>query len=260
MYDGLPILGICGWSGSGKTTLIEALVTRFRAQGLSVAVVKHDVHGVDLDHVGKDSDRLFRAGADALLQGPNEELFRLHTLPNSGLHELLGSVALQYDLLLVEGHKGTPLPKVWLLSAGEGEPPPHIGGILAALGRDADRVDAMAGILREWLPRQWRKTPIFGCVLALNGRRGGSVPHVPLQGDRRECLQQTVELLRQVTDEVVVPSADTLPGEWQGCVRLPDVRDAHGPLASAIAAVLLLSTKSGAWRSTGSHSVMQINW
>ena len=61
MLEGLPVLGVCGWSGSGKTTLIEAILPAFRAKGLKIAVIKHDVHGLDIDRPGKDSDRLFRA-------------------------------------------------------------------------------------------------------------------------------------------------------------------------------------------------------
>jgi len=58
----LPIIGLCGSSGAGKTTLVEALIPRFTARGIRVAVVKHGAHRVQVDVPGKDSDRLFRPG------------------------------------------------------------------------------------------------------------------------------------------------------------------------------------------------------
>ena len=72
----VPALGVCGWKGAGKTTLLEAVIPILRRRNLRVRVLKHDAHGIDLDHSGKDSDRMFRAGADVFLQGPGEEAER----------------------------------------------------------------------------------------------------------------------------------------------------------------------------------------
>src|SRR3990172_2773882 len=94
----LPVFGVCGWSGSGKTTLIEAILPRLLQRGLSVAVVKHDVHGVSVDCSGADSDRFFQAGADVLLQGPTEQFFRRHCQAvDSDLAEWV-DLATRYDL------------------------------------------------------------------------------------------------------------------------------------------------------------------
>ena len=79
MLADLPIFAICGHSGSGKTTLLEALLSRLRASGLALAVAKFHAHRIDVDRPGKDSDRLFRTGADVFLQGPDEGFSR--TLP-----------------------------------------------------------------------------------------------------------------------------------------------------------------------------------
>ncbi len=110
MLDNLPVFAICGWSGSGKTTLIEQIIPPLRKKGLKVVVVKHDTHGINVDHPGKDSDRFFKAGADVLLQGPEEKLLRLQQTSHQGLSRVLNVLAQQYDLVLVEGHKGTPVP------------------------------------------------------------------------------------------------------------------------------------------------------
>jgi len=146
---GLPLLAVCGHSGSGKTTLIEAAARRLRRRGLAVAVVKHDVHGVNVDRPGKDSDRIFRSGADVFLHGPGERLARLHS---GGFNELLQ----RYDLVLVEGGKRSPLPKVWLLGPRESAPPGGVGKILAVLPRGVKRLEAFMAILDDRLRRPSR--------------------------------------------------------------------------------------------------------
>lgn len=67
----LPILAVCGWSGSGKTTLIEPLVRQLCRRGCKVAIVKHDVHGLDADRPGKDSDRTIAIARCGRGQGPD---------------------------------------------------------------------------------------------------------------------------------------------------------------------------------------------
>jgi molybdopterin-guanine dinucleotide biosynthesis protein len=73
-----PAFGICGYSGAGKTTLIEAHLPRLTARGWRIAVVKQDAHGLSLDRGGKDSDRLFRAGADIVIRDPDQVFIRRH--------------------------------------------------------------------------------------------------------------------------------------------------------------------------------------
>ena len=119
MFDNLPAFAICGWSGSGKTTLIEQIIPTLCKKGLKIVVVKHDTHGIDVDNTGKDSDRFLQAGADVLLQGPKEELQRIHRSDSESLRVILARLAQQYDLVLIEGNKGTALPKIWLLSEDE---------------------------------------------------------------------------------------------------------------------------------------------
>jgi len=104
--DHLPVFGICGWSASGKTTLIEQLLPKLRNRGLQIVVVKHDSHRLNIDHPGKNSDRLFKSGADVILHSSDENLLRLHKSVDDKYSDFqLQSLANQYDLVLVEGHK-----------------------------------------------------------------------------------------------------------------------------------------------------------
>src|SRR5512139_3427672 len=59
----IPIVSIVGKSDSGKTTLIEKLIAELTNRGFRVATIKHNRHGFEIDHEGKDSWRHKRAGA-----------------------------------------------------------------------------------------------------------------------------------------------------------------------------------------------------
>ena len=237
MLADLPIFGICGYSDSGKTTLIEQLIPRLSAKGLKVAVVKHDAHGIVVDKPGKDSDRFFRSGADVFLQGPQEEFFRFHTSDHSKLPYELKSLTRQYDMVLVEGRKNTPLAKVWLLSDNESKPPSGIDGIIDILPRDTDRVDTVMSMLDDWLPGQWLKTPVFGCVL-IGGRntRMGTPKHLIVENGKT-WLEKTICILKNVTQKVVIAGAGDVPDEINGIIRLPDVPDIQGPMSGILSAM-----------------------
>ena len=235
--DSLPILGICGWSGSGKTTLIEQVTPKLAEKGLKVAVIKHDAHGIDIDRPGKDSDRLYRAGADVLLRGPAQEFFRVHRTEGSDLTGSLASLADRYDLVLVEGHKGTPLPKVWLLGDDQAEPPADVAKVAAVLSRDADRPAALLSLLDDFLTEQWLKTPVFGCVL-IGGKssRMGAPKHL-LQGNGRTWLERTAELLGGICESVVIAGGGVVPEAAACYPRLVDVPDAKGPMSGILSAM-----------------------
>lgn len=237
MLADLPVFGICGWSGAGKTTLIERVVRHLCARGLKVAVAKHDVHGIDVDRPGKDTDRFFQAGADVLLQGPVEDFSRAHGTGDHRLIPTLHALVRRYDLVLVEGHKGTPLPKAWLLGANENTPPPEASSVVATLPRDSNRVGALLTILDDWLPRQWFKAPVFGCVL-IGGKstRFGRPKHLA-KTNGKTWLERTVELLREVTQTVAVVGEGEVPKGLVDNVHLPDIHDAAGPMAGLLAAM-----------------------
>jgi len=237
MFADLPIFGICGFKGSGKTTLIERLVPRLLTGGLKVAVVKHDAHGIVVDKPGKDSDRFFRSGTDVFLQGSEEEFSRVHPSDDSELSYTLLSLSEYYDIVLVEGRKNTPLTKVWLMSDRESEPPPNIDGIIAALPRDTDRVGKAISILDDWLPEQWIKPPVFGCVL-IGGRnvRMGKPKHLLVETGKT-WLEKIIERLKHVCQKVVIVGNGTVPGVFNGMIRLPDIPDSRGPMAGILSAM-----------------------
>ena len=232
-----PAFGICGWSGSGKTSLIEGVLPHLCKKGLKVAVLKHTDHEIQVDHPGKDSDLLFRCGADVFLNGSQEGLLRSHGTAHLSLAALLSSLPLKYDLVLVEGHKNLPLPKVWLVDSDQGSAPTEIEGIVATLPPGSGRLESFLSILDDWFAQQWLKTPILGCVL-IGGQssRMGHPKHM-IQKNGRTWIERTVELLEQLTSRVIIAGTGTLPESVRDCDRLVDVPHVRGPMAGILAAL-----------------------
>ncbi len=110
----MRIFGFAGFSGSGKTTLIEKLIPRFVAEGLRVSLVKHAHHGFDVDQPGKDSYRHREAGCGEVLVTSSRRWALMHELrgaPEPSLEGLMAKLS-PCDLLLVEGFKHEPIPKI----------------------------------------------------------------------------------------------------------------------------------------------------
>ena len=235
MADHLPILGICGWSGSGKTTLIEQVVPELLGRGLKVAILKHDAHGLDVDTPGKDSDRFFNTGADVLAHGPEQTFLRVHR-SGAKLNELLEPLAFQYDLILVEGHKRSDIPKVWLLADDGAAPPEETGPPLLVLSRDAGRPEAVKPLIEEFLADRLAAEPLYGCVL-IGGKstRMGTPKHlIETDGNGKTWLARTIEYMEQTVSTVVISGAGEVPEELSGYTRLSDAPDARGPMSGLL--------------------------
>ena len=119
----MRIFGFAGWSGSGKTTLVEKLIPRFVQRGLRVSLVKHAHHNFDVDTPGKDSYRHRQAGASEILVTSSRRWVLMHELRGAqepSFDEQVKRVS-PCDLLLVEGFKFAPIPKleVWRKETGE---------------------------------------------------------------------------------------------------------------------------------------------
>jgi len=120
----MRIFGLAGWSGSGKTTLMTALIPVLVARGVTVSTVKHAHHAFDLDREGKDSWRHREAGAREVMISSARRWAIMHELrgaPEPGLDELLTHLS-PVDLLLVEGFKFHPHPKLEIHRPALGKP------------------------------------------------------------------------------------------------------------------------------------------
>lgn len=233
----LPILAVGGAHDAGKTTLLEALVPMVAARGLAVAVVKSAGSRIEVDRPGKDSDRLFRAGADVFVRGRAEGFVRTRPAEEDHTASDLADLARRYDLVLLECRSPMPCATVWLLGEGESKPPAEAGDVLAALPRGPERAETVYGILGRWLPEQWLRTPVYGCVLIGGASQRMGRPKHLLQSSGRTWIEQSVEILRPAVERIVVAGAGELPDALAGVTRLPDAPGVEGPMAGILAAM-----------------------
>src|SRR6202158_3913928 len=120
----MRIFGLAGWSGSGKTTLLAALIPELVVRGLSVSTIKHAHHEFDIDQPGKDSWRHRQAGASEVMVASARRWALMHELsgvPDPSLDELVARMS-PVDLLLVEGFKRQPHPKLEVHRPSLGKP------------------------------------------------------------------------------------------------------------------------------------------
>jgi len=110
----MKIIGIAGFSGSGKTTLVEKVIPLLVAEGLRVSLIKHAHHEFDVDQPGKDSYRHRHAGASEVLVSSSKRWALMHELRGAAeptLEDQLKQLS-PCDVVLVEGYKTAPIPKV----------------------------------------------------------------------------------------------------------------------------------------------------
>jgi len=107
-----PIISFVGHSGSGKTTFIEKLIPLLVQAGVKTAIIKHDVHGFEMDKPGKDTWRHKKAGAAAtMISSPNRIGLVMDADHDHLPHELAPMFSFA-DLIITEGFKRGPYPKL----------------------------------------------------------------------------------------------------------------------------------------------------
>lgn len=121
-YEGekhlIPIVSIVGRSNTGKTTLIEKLIPELRRRGYRVATIKHNIHGFDIDHEGKDSWRHKRAGARLTVIASPQRIAVIEDVSKDyELSELRDRYIRDVDIILSEGFKVNPHPKIEVIRA-----------------------------------------------------------------------------------------------------------------------------------------------
>lgn len=157
--SGTPIIGIAGWKNAGKTTLTVKLVEEFTRRGLKVATVKHAHHDFQVDDGETDSARHRRAGACEVAIVSSRRWAIVHELgdePEPDLEEVIALLG-PSDLVIVEGYKAAPIPKIEARRMGQvskrslAEADPNVIAIAAdhaaeGHGRPVFALDDIAGI------------------------------------------------------------------------------------------------------------------
>jgi molybdopterin-guanine dinucleotide biosynthesis adapter protein len=146
----MRIIGLAGWSGSGKTTLVTNVIPVLVKRGLKVATVKHAHHEFDTDQPGKDSWMHRQAGASEVAIVSSRRWAIVHELgdePEPPLGEVLAKLS-PVDLVIVEGFRRHPHPKLEVYRAVVGKPLLHPDDdCIVAIATDAPLPQAQVPVL-----------------------------------------------------------------------------------------------------------------
>ena len=122
MSDSAKMIAVVGWSQSGKTTLIRGLVSTLKARGYRVGTVKHAHRGFQMDKPGSDTELHRAAGADTVMAvGPLQvAMLKGGTVDDPAA---LAGYFSDVDVVIVEGFKGSRLPKIEVCRKTNGKAP-----------------------------------------------------------------------------------------------------------------------------------------
>ena len=108
-------------SNVGKTFVMEGIIKELKSRKISVATIKHDVHGFDIDKKGKDTYKHREAGSETVIISSNKRLAIIKEVKEEvPLNELI-NFAKDKDVILVEGYKKSNLRKIEVYRNGFSE-------------------------------------------------------------------------------------------------------------------------------------------
>ena len=165
-----PLLAISSTcSNSGKTTLLRSLLPLLRNAGIRVALIKHSHHEIEIDRPGKDSHALRLAGANpVIITSPQRTALILEHDPEqqpqlAALLDLLPTGST--ELILAEGFRHLPLPRIEVFRPSLGRPPlyPNDAQVIAVASdaaaptagappwRDLNQPNLIADFIQHWI-------------------------------------------------------------------------------------------------------------
>ncbi|HRT32352.1 MAG TPA: molybdopterin-guanine dinucleotide biosynthesis protein B [Anaerolineae bacterium] len=159
----IPCFSFVGRSGVGKTTVLERVVAALAQRGYRVAAIKHTRHAdLETDLPGKDTRRFWDAGAVQTVLITPERVAQVRRVAAPALGDVLAGIR-DVDVVLVEGDKTGPLPKIEVVRAAcAPDVLPDLVGRIAcvtdvpdlswdglAFALDADM--ALANFIEEWI-------------------------------------------------------------------------------------------------------------
>ncbi len=230
---GIPVIGFSAWSGTGKTRILEAVIRILTEKGLRIGVIKHDVHGFEIDQPGKDSFRHRQAGAAAVvLTSPA----RTAVIEETGidLDQCIARIR-DVDLILVEGFKDAPIPRIGISRKATGKGLPCGPEAYIAVVTDdetlrtegprfgIDETEALA----DWIFRQVR----------------GAAPEAPMETSQTGIREKAKDMTEKDMPEKNMPEQEKRETEGdfthfndQGRARMVDVGEKAPTARRAVAA------------------------
>lgn len=105
-------------SNVGKTYVIEGLIKELKGRGLSIATIKHDVHGFEIDQEGKDTYKHRKAGSETVIISSKNRFAMIKELEEETDLKDIIKMASDKDIILVEGYKKSELRKIEVYREG----------------------------------------------------------------------------------------------------------------------------------------------
>jgi len=248
---------VSGFSNSGKTSLISNLVG-ILSRKYRIGYVKHAAHGFDMDHEGKDTDRVRRSGAKTVfISSPDQA-----ALLSAGTFDSLRQRSLVSDceLLFVEGHKDIPGRRILLIDRSarvlETRRVDGFDDVLAFVGLTdnpapdllphdvpyfhRDRVDAIADFVEELINAETEKAPLCGLVLAGGYSTRMKKDKALLSFHGSTQVEATFDLVSDLCERTFVSCRE---GQFEtGRIsRLPQIHDRlidFGPIGGLLSAMV----------------------
>jgi molybdopterin-guanine dinucleotide biosynthesis protein B len=108
------VISVVGKKNAGKTTLVVALVQEYVRRGRRVGTLKHGHHPALVDQEGKDTWRHFHEGGAlrTLIEAPNQRVLFEKPEEAADPVALIRRYFRGLDIVVVEGFKQAPLPKI----------------------------------------------------------------------------------------------------------------------------------------------------
>lgn len=121
----MRIISIVGRKNAGKTTLTVVLASTLARRRLRVMTIKHGHHPVDVDRPGSDSWRHFHEGQAerTLMVSPDLRVLFERSPDDYDPIALAKRYLDGADIVLVEGFKQSPLPKIEVFRPAVAESP-----------------------------------------------------------------------------------------------------------------------------------------
>jgi molybdopterin-guanine dinucleotide biosynthesis protein B len=148
-------ISFIGHHNSGKTTIIAQVIGLFLERGYRVGAVKHAPRLTAVDSPDSDSSRLLEAGAEqALLISEDSCALYWQSDPEEPIDQLVDRLFPDYDIVLIEGYKHGPFPKIEVYRRLKAQAEPLAGEIevMAVITKDRVALPDRARVLSPQNP------------------------------------------------------------------------------------------------------------
>ncbi len=108
----VPVVSFVGYANNGKTTFVIKVISEMKRRGYKVGIIKHDVHGFEIDYPEKDTWRHAQAGADIVCISASNKVAYIRRVAEERALDLLIQDMSDMDIVFTEGFKKENKPQI----------------------------------------------------------------------------------------------------------------------------------------------------